>query len=96
MGPGGQPTPPFKCIKHMHKGEVMFVCLYTSSLKVLKFSRNLGSPISIRSYSKVHMGTPLSCMFLIKKLSKKGDFLLILHFSFASEYTIRKVQENQV
>lgn len=75
VGPGGQPTPPLKCRKHLHKGEVMFVSLCDSSLKLLKFCRTLESQLSIRSYSRIHIGGHLSGMFLIKKNDLRKEIL---------------------
>jgi hypothetical protein len=51
----------------------------------------------IKRYTKVHVGKHLFGMFVIQKNGvKKGDPILPLLFSFASEYTTRKVQEKQV
>jgi hypothetical protein len=48
------------------------------------------------TYSKVRIGKHLSDSFLIQNGMKQGDALSPLLFNFASEYDIRKVQENQV
>jgi hypothetical protein len=48
------------------------------------------------TYSKVRIGKHLSDSFLIQNGLKQGDALSPLRFNFASEYDIRKVQENQV
>jgi hypothetical protein len=48
------------------------------------------------TYSKVHMGKHLSDSLSIHNGLKQGDALSPLFFNSALEYTIRKVQENQV
>jgi hypothetical protein len=48
------------------------------------------------TYSKVHIDTHLCGKFPIQNYRKQGDALLSLHFNFALENAIRKVQENQV
>jgi hypothetical protein len=48
------------------------------------------------TYSKVHISKHLSDSFPIQNGLKQGDALSPLLSNFALEYTIKKVQENQV
>jgi hypothetical protein len=47
------------------------------------------------AYSKDHVAKKLSDNFPVQNSLKEGDDLLPLHYSFALQYTIRKVQESQ-
>jgi len=47
------------------------------------------------TYSRVRVGKHLYDMFPIKNVLKQGDALSPLHFNFALEYAIRRVQVNQ-
>jgi hypothetical protein len=48
------------------------------------------------TYSKVHIGKHLTDNFLIQNGLKQRDALLLLLFSVALAYAIRKFQKNQV
>jgi len=47
------------------------------------------------TYGRVQVGKNLSDMFPVRNGLKKGDAVLPLLFSFAVEYTFRRVQVNQ-
>jgi hypothetical protein len=49
-----------------------------------------------KTYNKIHITKHLSDKFSVKNEVKQGNHLSLLFFNFASEYSIRKVQENQV
>jgi hypothetical protein len=49
-----------------------------------------------KTKSKSRVGKRLSDTFPIQSDLNEGDALSILFFNFASEYVIRKVEENQV
>jgi hypothetical protein len=60
----------------------------TKLVRIIKVTLN-------ETYSKVHIGKNLSNAFPIQNVLKKRDDLMSSRFNFASEYAIRKVQENQ-
>ena len=49
----------------------------------------------MKTHSRVWVGKNLSDMFPIKNGLKQVDALLPLHYNFALEYAIRRVQVNQ-
>jgi hypothetical protein len=49
-----------------------------------------------KTYSKVHWGKCLSDNFPVQNGLQQGDALSPLLFNFASEYDIKKFQEDQV
>jgi hypothetical protein len=49
-----------------------------------------------KTHSKIRVGKQLSDNFLVHNSLKQSDVLKPLFFNLAIEYTIRKVQENQL
>jgi hypothetical protein len=62
--------------------------ILVKQVKLLKMCLN-------EMYIRVWVGKNMSDMFHIRNGLRQGDALLPLLFSFAFEYTIRKVQVNQ-
>jgi hypothetical protein len=77
--------------------EVLLCVIFIKFGVPMKLVRPLVSKcVNVKPYSRVRISNHLSRTFPARNGLKQGDVLSPVLFNFSLEYTIRKVQENQM